>query len=71
MLGELVAGGSTALDLLITHYKLCCSNFITLNLTSAPYSNETGGSVALPVVLIVTRIITSYSYGAELISISV
>jgi hypothetical protein len=72
MLGELVAGGSTALDLLITHDKLCCANFITiLNLTSAPYSNETGGSVALPVVLIVTRIITSYSYGAELIYICV
>ena len=70
MLGELVAGGSTALEQ-ITHDKLCCANFITLNLTCAPYSNETGGSVALPVVLIVTRIITSYSYGAERISICV
>ena len=32
MLGELVTGGSTALEQ-ITHDKLCCANFITLNLT--------------------------------------
>lgn len=72
MLGEQWLVEVQPLVLLNSHDKnLFVANFITFNLTSAPYSNETGGSVALPVALIATRIITSYSYGAELISICV